>query len=135
MKITIIRGIPGSGKSTHAKNNYECLHLEADMFCIINSGYVFDIKKHKSNHAKCLDIARSAISHGCDIVVSNTFTQVWEMQPYIELAEEYGAKLEVVRMCREFTSTHNVPGFVIDKMRDRFEPFNGEIGVYPEVTP
>jgi hypothetical protein len=58
-----------------------------------------------------------------DIVVSNTFTQEWEIEPYFKLAEQYGYKVFtiVVENRHGGINQHGVPDEVLTKMRDRFE--------------
>ena len=125
MKLTIIRGLPGSGKSTEAKK-LNVFHVEADMFCMKNGEYCFDPKKHKENHIVCAEMVHRVLQIGCDCVVSNTFTEVWEMQKYLDLSEYFGAEVEVVRMETTYESIHNVPGDVYEKMWERFEDYKGE---------
>ncbi len=57
------------------------------------------------------------------IAVANTFTQEWEMQPYIDMAKEYGFTVFtiIVENRHDGTNVHNVPDEVIDKMKERFE--------------
>lgn len=58
-----------------------------------------------------------------EIVVANTFTQEWEMNPYIELAKKYGYKVIslVVENRHGNKNIHNVPDETIQKMVNRFE--------------
>jgi hypothetical protein len=57
------------------------------------------------------------------IVVSNTFTQEWEMQPYFDMAKEYGYKVFtiIVENRHGGINQHGVPDEVLTKMRERFE--------------
>jgi predicted kinase len=57
------------------------------------------------------------------IVVSNTFTQEWEMKPYFEMADRYDYKVFsiVVENRHGGVNEHNVPEEVLTKMRERFE--------------
>jgi hypothetical protein len=57
------------------------------------------------------------------IVVSNTFTQEWEMLPYFELGKKYDFKVIslIVENRHNGVNDHNVPIEVIDKMKNRFE--------------
>ncbi len=53
--LYIVRGIPGSGKSTFAKT-LGGQHYEADMFFIDENGvYNFDFTKIKDAHQWCID--------------------------------------------------------------------------------
>ena len=125
-KLTIIRGLPGSGKSTYAKS-LGVLHLEADMFAVRNGEYCFNRSEQGNNHDMCKQLATKALQHGCDVVVSNTFTQRWEMQPYLDAALDCRVDVEVIRCVGTWKSVHDVPDAVIIKMGDWFEDYNGEI--------
>jgi Chromatin associated protein KTI12 len=41
-RLVLIRGVPGSGKSTRARELQEYLHFEADMYFIRDGAYTFD---------------------------------------------------------------------------------------------
>ena len=58
-----------------------------------------------------------------EIVVSNTFTQEWEMQSYIDLAKKYGYQVTtlIVENRHGNSNVHNVPAETLDRMRQRFE--------------
>lgn len=58
-----------------------------------------------------------------EIAVSNTFTQEWEMEPYMELAKKYGYTVFtiIVENRHGGVNQHNVPDEVLNKMRERFE--------------
>ena len=122
--LYIVRGIPGSGKSTFAKT-LGGEHYEADMFFIdANGEYKFDSSKIKWAHEWCQDMVyMDMIKEIPKIVVSNTFTQEWEMRPYFELAKNYGYKVfsVVVENRHGGTNQHEVPEEVLTKMCERFE--------------
>lgn len=127
-KLTIIRGLPGSGKSTLAKklvySNPGSVHLEADMYFIDRAGvYNYDPAKIKDAHNWCFQTAEILLRNGTDTVVSNTFTQIWEFQRYIDTAKEIGCVWEVLTVKGSFPNIHNVPHEVIAKMADRWEDF------------
>jgi len=122
--LYICRGIPGAGKSTFAKTlggqNYE-----ADMFFINENGeYNFDFTKIKDAHQWCQGMVKGdMILEYPKIVVSNTFTQEWEMEPYFELARKYGYKTFsiIVENRHGGTNTHGVPEDKLELMCNRFE--------------
>lgn len=130
--ITIVRGLPGSGKSTYAKvvqaaSENTCVHVEADMFFVGEDGtYRYDPAKVKEAHEWGLSLATQAIEAGLDVVVSNTFTQVWEMQPYIDLAQTHHALLDAVVCTGAYGNTHGVPAAAVEAMRERWESWEGE---------
>jgi predicted kinase len=132
--LYIVRGIPGSGKSTFAKMlvGEDFLVCEADKYFIDKETgeYNFDFTKIKDAHKFCQDTVETYMKDSLvndqfyrEIAVSNTFTQEWEMEPYFELAKTYGYKVFsiVVENRHEGTNQHGVPDEVLTKMRERFE--------------
>jgi phenolic acid decarboxylase len=57
-----------------------------------------------------------------NIVVSNTFTQEWEMEDYIRLAHTYGYKVFslIVENRHGGVNQHGVPAEKLQQMQDRF---------------
>lgn len=127
MLLRLIRGLPGSGKSTFARGT-GLLHYEADMFFIQPDGeYKFNPGLIKQAHEWCQNSVRCALYARRSVIVSNTFTTLKEMQPYIEFAKKCEADLKVYRMTGNYGSIHNVPDETIERMRNRFEDYEGEI--------
>lgn len=135
MKVLyIVRGLPGSGKSTFANNIWNSNAIcEADKFFINHETgeYNFDLSRLKEAHKWCVGEVRSKMqlnfsSEGTycnEIVVSNTSTQEWEMQPYIDLANEFEYNIVslIVENRHGNKSIHGVPDETLEKMRNRFE--------------
>lgn len=127
-ELFLLRGLPGSGKSTLAAQLGGSL-VEADRYFMDYGEYKFDASKLKEAHAWCREEVRKWMEvdnagYNVDrIVVSNTFTQEWEMKPYYELAEKYGYRVHsiVVENRHGGKNVHNVPDEAIDRMRKRFE--------------
>jgi predicted kinase len=132
--LYIVRGLPGSGKSTFAKRlvGEDFLVCEADKFFIDKETgeYNFDFTKIKEAHKFCQDTVETYMKDSLlndhfyrEIAVSNTFTQEWEMQNYIELAKKYGYTVFtiVVENRHGGKNIHNVPDDILDKMKERFE--------------
>lgn len=121
-KLYIISGHTGSGKTTYAKSLGLKYHFEADDWFINEKGeYVFDPKHLEMAHGNCICNTIKAMQTGEDIVVANTFTRKWERQPYYELAEKYGYEVEFKIMTGDYPNVHNVPDFVVQRQKDRFE--------------
>lgn len=127
--LILVRGIPGSGKTTFARElcdkNTTLTHLETDMYWE-NEGIPFNPKYLKEAHEWCQDHARETLRIGMPVVVSNTFTQLWEMKPYLDMVD---GDAVVYRMTGDYGSVHGVPQKTIDRMRSRFEDYEGEIYV------
>lgn len=120
MTLYLIRGLPGSGKSTRAKQ-MNCFHVEADMFFVRNGKYVFIPHLLPKAHLWCQDKAREAISSGFDVAVSNTFTTNWEMRPYFTMAKETNTAVHVIECVGDFGSVHEIPERTITSMKNRWE--------------
>lgn len=122
MELVLIRGVPGSGKSTLAKQMKGYQHFEADMFFTDESGvYKYDASRIKQAHEWCQNMTDAALQIGSDVVVSNTFTRRFEIQPYIDMANRYGADLKIITATGNYKNVHGVPDEIIQKMRDRWE--------------
>ena len=130
-RLICLRGIPGSGKSTFARMIWDHFVIhEADKFFEKDGEYNFNPTKIKEAHQWCRDNVEQQMKDNQlnpqyypEIVVANTFTQEWEMNPYIELAEKYGYKVIslVVENRHGNKNIHNVPDETIQKMVNRFE--------------
>jgi predicted kinase len=129
-KLFVVRGVPGSGKSTFAKELNADYHFEADMYFINpeTGEYIFSPVELKNAHQWCRSSVEQHMIHlskreTCSIVVSNTFTQEWEMQPYFELAEKYGYDVFsiIVENRHGGKNVHDCPEEKVQIMRDRFE--------------
>jgi predicted kinase len=124
-QLILLRGLPGSGKSTVAKLFDKALHFEADMYFLDADGnYQFDASKIKNAHNWCRDSVMDAMKEGHPIVVvSNTFTQEWEMNVYYLLAEELGYRVisMIVENRHSGKNIHGCPDDKIEQMRNRFE--------------
>jgi len=123
-KILILcRGICGAGKSTFAKT-LGGTHFEADQFFTDDEGnYKFDGSKIKLAHNWCLiQTQKAMVDDELKIVVSNTFTQDWEMKPYYEMAKNNGYKIFsiVIENRHGGTNKHGVPEDKIELMKQRF---------------
>lgn len=126
--LYLLRGLPGCGKSTLAKSlsNSMTGHVEADMFFVDDDGsYNFDGSKLKDAHAWCQKQAEDFMSlyEYETVIVSNTFTQEWEMTPYLEMAERYGYIVFslIVENRHGGVNEHGVPEEALERMEKRFE--------------
>jgi len=127
--LYILRGLPGSGKSTLAKQ-LGGSHFETDKYFVGENGeYNFDGSKLKEAHQWCQDSVSNAmlLNHTTGenetIVISNTFTQEWEMKPYMDMAKEWGYIVFtiIVENRHGGVNQHGVPDEKLQQMVDRFE--------------
>lgn len=127
-ELFLLRGLPGAGKSTLAKmlvGDKDYCHKEADMYFVDRDGnYKFNPSQLKDAHKWCQDEIEFAMKYDhSPVVVSNTFTQEWEMQSYYELAEKYGYRVHslIVENRHGGVNEHGVPEDKLEIMKNRFE--------------
>jgi predicted kinase len=157
MKVYIMRGPPGAGKSSWvAQNLLEAEVVSADHFFLLPSGsgpelltdcwvehrgerrlYRYDPEKEAQAHAACLLDYVVCLDGRCpEVVVDNTNIKLWELAIYEKLAISHGYAVEV----HEFTpytlnevklcvmrNQHRVTMETVLKMAVEFEPFRGAV--------
>lgn len=120
--LYIIRGLPGAGKSTLAMRMIgdHMIYFEADMWMVDEKGkYKFDPARLEYAHSMCQKAVLYNLQKDKEVIVSNTFTRIREMQPYIDM----GFPFTVITVEGNHGSIHNVPAEKIEEMRVRWEPY------------
>lgn len=127
--LTLVRGLPGSAKTTLARDLAPHANFAADDYFTDKEGvYHFDASKIRAAHEYCQRRTRIAMQGEEKVIaVHNTFSKKWEAQPYFRLAEEFGYSVFVVECQNDFGNTHGVPKEAIKRMKDRWEPLRGEL--------
>lgn len=124
MQLVLIRGLPGSGKSTMANVLHQAGFewFEADTYHLNDEGeYCYDPANVKAAHEWCQRETFKALANGKRVVVSNTFTRRFEMEPYFEMAKTFGIEPNVLEAMGNWPNVHGVPAEVVEKMRQRWE--------------
>lgn len=139
MKTAIIlRGLPGSGKSTVANllgvgysdvpNPPKVIHSTDSYFYDKDGNYNFDPNMLKVYHPQNLTAFTNSCKAGIGLVIlDNTNTEHWEYEKYVEVAEENGYQVHIITVgdfnvehCVE-RNTHGVPMHAINRMKQRWQ--------------
>lgn len=147
MKLILLRGPSGTGKSTiasflertsSAQNSHireYAARFESDQFFTGEDRvYRFNIGKLKVAHQWCqLATERAMFLQTPLVIVSNTFISHWEMERYLELAEEYRYEVQIIRSPGPWSpelsarrNKHNVPLDVLKRHVNSYQPHPDE---------
>jgi len=154
MRLIVLRGIPGSGKSTFVKKELP----KADLVASADDGmmegtppkYVFNPAKLPAAHGACLLAVIAALQEGAAqremarisgiplsemlIVVDNTSTSVAEIAPYVAVGQAFGAEVVIMTLRIDPAiagprNVHGVPQAGVDRMAAALD--EGTKGIMP----
>ncbi|REJ80894.1 MAG: ATP-binding protein [Bacteroidetes bacterium] len=127
--IYLIRGLPGSGKSTLANELsedglYPVFSVDEYFTNPQTGNYEFNYSRNHLAYKACQENALLAMRQGVrKILIDNTFTLEWEMEPYIKIAKENGYRVFVltVENRHEGQNIHGVTDEQMKKMAEKFK--------------
>ena len=119
-KMYLLRGVPGSGKSTISnailsENGIDTSNifiknqhiLSTDDFFIVKGKYNFDPRKlvqyHNANQMRTEEQMKKGIS---PLLIDNTNIMPWEMKNYVKLADKYGYETIILNP-EDFSNVNN----------------------------
>lgn len=128
--VWLIRGLPGTGKTSLAKvvaaglGDVTTCILEANDYFVdpATQEFKFDTSKVKEAYDWCMDVATDNMRRGTQhIFVTNPFTKVSQMADYEQAARLYGYEVNVIS-CHQFLgNVHSVPVATLRKMRSQLD--------------
>ncbi|KAM6342404.1 NEDD4-binding protein 2-like 2 isoform 3-T3 [Podargus strigoides] len=97
--LLILRGLPGSGKSTLSRillgESRDGIVFSTDDYFRQQDGYTYNAAQLGDAHDWNQKRAKKAMEQGkSPVIIDNTNTQAWEMKPYVEAALEKGYRVE-----------------------------------------
>ena len=135
LTCVVLNGVPGSGKSTYKRHHCkDAPSFSADDIMERNGPYDFDYKILDLAHDGCFrDVTHECFIRASPIiVVDNTNTSLYEVLPYIRVAEAHGYKIKVVNLiCDPEVAAkrcvHGVPADKIAEMHKRLMTVRAEL--------
>ena len=126
--LILLRGLPGSGKSSLAKilseqGRYPVVSID-DYFTDSNGNYQFRFEENHLAYSICEENTLEFIKHKNEkIFVDHTFTMDWEMEPYFKMAGEYGYNIFVVTVENRggYNNKHGVTTEQLQKMAEKYK--------------
>lgn len=135
VKLVLIIGVPGTGKSTLAKKIVRTMtnrdqlfvHRETDEYFTDTFGnYLFDPTKLGEYHALCQRMTESDLSNGVGVVVSNTNLTKWERSKYFDIARRTNATVIIFIMRKQYGNVHEITEEKIRQMEEKFEEVSSD---------
>ena len=123
-RLQIIRGLPGSGKTTLAVKRYPHLfRLETDMFFTRGGRYVFTKQRNQEAVAWFQNTVFSTTLDKIDFVATGVFAAHTErLASCINNALLQGYEVYIRTLKNDFGNIHNVPKSHLDAMKKDFVP-------------
>lgn len=136
-KLIIVRGLPGSGKSTFAKKYFsypDFLHYEADQFFTAPDGtYHYNKAEINKAHEWCYaQVFNTLINGRFNVCVSNTFTRLEFIKRYLDIRKQEDCNdisAEIHEMLGTYGSIHNVPEADMKKMKKAWQEIPTHWGI------
>jgi predicted kinase len=126
--IILLRGLPGAGKTAFTKliseNNAYPFFSVDDYFTDAEGKYQFEFSENYKAYALCLKNTENALLKGVSkVIIHNTFTMDWEMEPYFILAKKYNCWLHVltVENYHGNKNIHDVTLEQLNKMAEKYQ--------------
>lgn len=127
--IILLRGLPGSGKTTLAKElsengKYPVFSVDDYFTDPITNEYKFVFDQNHLAYKRCEESTKSSMQKGITkIFIDNVFSLEWEMEPYFKLASEFNYQIFVLTVENRHKSKniHHISDEQIQKMAEKYK--------------
>lgn len=127
--LILLRGLPGSGKSTLAKvlsenGKYPVFSVDDYFTDKISGEYQFQFEENHIAYKMCQANTFKSLQQGVSkIILDNTFTLDWEIEPYFKLAKDFSYRIFVVTVenYHNGKNIHQVNDEQLKKMAEKYK--------------
>jgi predicted kinase len=127
--LILLRGLPGSGKSSLAallseSGKYPVFSIDNYFTDPVTGTYTFDPYKNHLAYKQCEEQTEAALKNGIPkVFVDNTFTIEWELEPYFKMASLCNYELFVVTVENRHggSNTHGISNEQLEKMAAKYK--------------
>jgi uridine kinase len=127
--LILLRGLPGSGKTTLAKllsenNTYPVFSVDDYFTNEVTGEYIFNFQNNHLAYKQCEALTKDAMQQAIPkILVHNTFTLDWELEPYFKMTSQFNYKLFVVTVenYHGHQNVHEVSDEQLQKMAEKYK--------------
>jgi len=141
-RLSIYRGLPGSGKSTKARESGAIIVEPQDQWACQEGDYALDLTygEWDMTMAKSYRLVDFLMREGYDIAVAEVLPKLEDVDPYLLLAHIHGYNVDVVDLhcesldINESRSTHDVPLWRLQVFQEAWEDWDGTHYKYSKIS-
>ncbi len=127
--LILLRGLPGSGKTTLAKElsesgKYPVFSVDDYFTDRVTNEYKFEFDKNHLAYKYCEENTKQSMQKNVSkIFIDNVFSLEWEIEPYFKLASEFKYRIFIVTVENRHKNKniHQISDEQIQKMAEKYK--------------